>query len=290
MNWFFLALCCAFLTACCDALSKRVMTELDEWLTGTAILGIASVLLIPVFVRTVEAPVSSDLLLLLAMTLPLEILAYYLFLSAIRMAPISLTVPLLALTPVLTVVSSALMLGETISAAGAGGIVLVTVGAYVLNGDLLNQSFFAPIKAVVSNPGSRRMLGVAVIWSVTSALGKKGVLLFGAIPFGCILLFGVVIAFALIASYKICRGSACSCKPDWRLIALFAAGGLLMAGAEITHFLAISMAPVAYMISVKRLSLVFGVMWGWLFFKERNIGYRVVGASLMVGGIFFIYQ
>jgi drug/metabolite transporter (DMT)-like permease len=290
MNWFLLALCCAFFTACCDALSKIVMTELDEWLTGTAILGIASVLLIPVFVRTLEAPVSGELLVLLAVALPLEVFAYYLLLSALRMAPISLTVPLLALTPALTVASSALMLGETISVAGAGGIALVTIGAYVLNGNLMNQSFWAPITAIGANSGSRRMLGVAVIWSVTSALGKKGVILFGAIPFGCVLLFGVVVAFALIASYKVCRGPACACKPDWRLIALFVAGGLFMAGAEITHFLAISMAPVAYMISVKRLSLVFGVMWGWLFFKERNIGYRVVGASLMVSGIFFIYQ
>ena len=61
-----------------------------------------------------------------------------------------------------------------------------------------------------------------------------------------------------------------------------------MAGAEATHFLALQNAPVAYMISVKRLSLVLGVVLGWLFFEERNITYRLVGASVMVAGVFLI--
>ena len=72
----------------------------------------------------------------LAIALPLEILAYYLFLSAIRMGPLSLTVPLLAFTPVLTVVSGAIFLGEAVTLNGAAaGIVMVTVGAYFLTAD-----------------------------------------------------------------------------------------------------------------------------------------------------------
>jgi uncharacterized membrane protein len=74
------------------------------------------------------------------------------------------------------------------------------------------------------------------------------------------------------------------------LAALFLLGGLLMAAAEITHFVSLSMAPVAYMISVKRLSLVFGVVLGWLFFGEQNIRFRLVGALVMVGGVFLLYE
>ena len=71
---------------------------------------------------------------------------------------------------------------------------------------------------------------------------------------------------------------------------LFIVGGLLMAGAEVTHFISLSMAPVAYFFSVKRLSLVFGVCLGWMFFGEQKIRYRLVGASVMVLGVFFIYN
>ena len=43
---------------------------------------------------------------------------------------------------------------------------------------------------------------------------------------------------------------------------VFLIGGLLMAGAQVTHFISLNLSPVAYMISVKRLSLVFGVIFG----------------------------
>lgn len=288
MNWFVLALACAFLTACCDAVSKRIMRDNDEWLTGTVILGISSLILFPIFLSLELKPVTLELVVLLGISLPLEIFAYYLFLSSIRIAPLSLTVPLLAFTPALTILTSAVLVGEEIGAVGGAGIALVTIGAYLLNGDLINLNLFAPIKAIFTNQGSRRMLFVAFIWSVTSVLGKKGVLIYGALQFGLLILFGDLVIFVLITLLRARKGrAAISFKGG--LLSLFIVGGLMMAGAEVTHFIALSMAPVAYFISVKRLSLVFGVVLGWMFFGEQNIQYRLVGASVMVLGVFLIY-
>ena len=59
---------------------------------------------------------------------------------------------------------------------------------------------------------------------------------------------------------------------------------------EATHYISISMAPVAYMLSVKRLSLLFGVILGRLIFKEEHIRYRLLGASVMVAGVCLIYR
>ena len=182
MNWFVIALGCAFLTACSDAVSKRIMWEHDEWITGAALLAISATILAPLLLFQELKPVSTELALLILISLPLEISSYYLFLSAIRMADMSLTLPLLAFTPVLTILTAALLLGESISATGGMGIALVTVGAYLLNGDLAHRSLFAPIKAIFSTSGCRRMLLVAVLWSLTSTLGKKGILLYGAYP------------------------------------------------------------------------------------------------------------
>ncbi len=288
MNWFSIALVCAFLTACCDAISKRIMQENDEWITGAVILGLSFLILLPIFLSLELRAFTIDLAVVFAIALPLEILAYYLFLSSIRMAALSLTVPLLAFTPVLTIISSSAILGEQITWIGVFGISLVTVGAYVLNGDLANRGVFAPIKAIFSHPGSRRMFLVAVIWSVTSTLGKKGVILYDAIPFGVLLVFGDLVIFAAVAFLRVRMGWA-ECCLRRRMPGLFLLAGIAMAGAEISHFVAVSMAPVAYMISVKRLSLVFGVLTGWLLFGEKNITYRLVGASTMVCGVFFIY-
>jgi drug/metabolite transporter (DMT)-like permease len=287
MNWFLLALICAFLTACCDALSKRLMRDNDEWMTGTIILGIAGIVWLPIFLAQDLRPVTPELILLLAVALPLETLAYYLFLSAIRIAPLSLTVPLLAFTPVLTILTSWVLLGENINLTSGMGIGLVTLGAYVLNAHLIDGHVLAPLRALVSNSGSRRMLMVAVIWAFTSSLGKKGTLLCGAMQFGCILLYGHIIIFSLVTFYRVRIGTARTGFPLGNNL-LFLIAGIFMAGAEITHFLSISMAPVCYMISVKRLSLLFGVILGWIFFGEQNIRYRLAGATAMVAGVIFI--
>lgn len=288
MHWFFIALSCAFLTACCDATSKRIMQENDEWVTGAIILGLASLILLPVFLSLDLKPISFELVALLTIVLPLEIVGYYLYLSAIRMGALSLTVPLLAFTPVLTILTSALLLGEHISRKGGFGIGLVTFGAYMLNADLMNLSFFEPVRALFSNPGSRRMFLVAVLWSVTSVLGKKGILIYDPIPFGFILLIGDLVIFTLVSVFRARTGRA-GIKFGKGIPVLFLLGGVLMAGAEVTHVISLSMAPVAYMISVKRLSLVFGVILGRVFFGEHNIRYRLIGASVMVAGVFFIY-
>ena len=49
--------------------------------------------------------------------------------------------------------------------------------------------------------------------------------------------------------------------------------------------LAISMVEAVYMISVKRMSVVFAVIYGWLLFKETDIKSRMLGAVLMFLGI-----
>ncbi len=289
MSWFFVALVCAFLTACSDAISKRIMWENDEWTTGAVTLGISATILAPLLLFQDFKPISSELILLILISLPVEISGYYLFLSAIKMADLSLTLPLLAFTPVLTILTAALLLGESISWTGGIGIALVTAGAYLLNGDLVNRSVLAPITATFSTSGCRRMLLVAFLWALTSTLGKKGILLYGAIQYGTVLVICIAVALAWIAFLRCGQGMGTRDFSRSNL-GFFIVGGLIMAGAQITHFISLGLAPVAYMISMKRLSLVFGVILGRVFFREENIRYRLIGASIMVLGIFFIYD
>jgi len=287
--WFFIALGCALLTAGCDAVSKRIMQDIDEWTTGAMVLLVSGVALLPLISCMEFGPVSLDLLVVLAVTIPLEVLGYYFFLSALRLAPLSLVLPLLAFTPVLTALTAFVMLGEQIGGYGVVGIGLVTVGAYILYTDPGKFNPAAPIKAIFSSPGSRRMLMTAAIWSLTVTLGKKGILIYGAIQFGFLIIVFAAVCFGAMSLVRLKLGVA-RVDPTVYVAVLFVLAGVLMAGAQVTHFVSLSMAPVAYMISVKRISMVFGVIFGWLFFNESNIGYRLIASSVMVGGLFFLYQ
>lgn len=64
--------------------------------------------------------------------------------------------------------------------------------------------------------------------------------------------------------------------------------GMLMAIMMTTHLKAVNLVEVSYMISVKRLSILFGVIYGVTIFKESNIKERLLGASIMVSGIIII--
>ncbi len=56
----------------------------------------------------------------------------------------------------------------------------------------------------------------------------------------------------------------------------------------VTHMVAVNMTNVAYMIAVKRLSLLMGVLYGHFLFGEEAIGERLLGGSLMVAGVALI--
>jgi uncharacterized membrane protein len=271
-----------------ETLSKLLMRDNDEWTTGTAMVVLALPFLLPLLVGRGTLPLSRDLMVLIAIQIPFEVLAYYLYLSAIRTTPLSLSVPYLSFTPVFTILTAALLLQESISTQGFLGILMVTAGAYVLNIERYVHHPLAPLKAIFKSSGSRRMLMVALIWSLTSTLGKKGVQLSDPMFFGAFYMTTLSIPMLAIAGWRIKRNAATVNLKGRNSIWLML-GGLATALSMIAHFHAIQLAPVSYMISVKRTSLVFSVLYGGLIFKEEQIGRRLLGTSIMLSGVVILY-
>jgi uncharacterized membrane protein len=52
----------------------------------------------------------------------------------------------------------------------------------------------------------------------------------------------------------------------------------------VTHVVAVSLTEVAYMVAVKRTSLLISVLYGCLVFREGRLGERAAGALMMVAG------
>lgn len=288
MNWFVLSLLCAYFMSTSETLSKLLMRDNDEWTIGTAMVVLALPFLLPLLIGRDSLPVTRDLMILMAIQIPFEILAYYIYLSAIRIAPLSLSVPYLSFTPVFAILTAALVLKESISTQGFLGILTVTVGAYVLNIERFARHPLAPLKAIFKSPGSRRMLVVALIWSLTSTLGKKGVQLSDPVFFGVFYMTALAIPMLGIAGWRIKhQRSTVNLKGQngiWVVL-----GGLATALSMIAHFHAIKLAPVSYMIAVKRTSLIFSVLYGGLIFKEEQIKRRLLGTSMMLSGVVILY-
>src|SRR5690606_246972 len=105
----------------------------------------------------------------------IQLTVILLYFKAIKRSELSVTVPLITLTPLFMLLTSPIMIGEFLSALGVLGIVLIVVGTYISNLSPETKNFFAPFVSLVRNQGSRYMLIVAFLWSITANIDKIGV-------------------------------------------------------------------------------------------------------------------
>lgn len=213
--------------------------------------------------------------------LPVNVTGILLYFRAVRMAPLSLTLPYLAFTPAFVILTGFLILGETLNAAGIAGLLFIVLGSYMLNIEAkATGGWFAPFKAIVSEPGSRSALGAAIVFSFASVLGRKGILESEPLFFGTTFTIAQATTIALVLPlFGKARFSCLKQSPGKGLLL-----GAMTFAHIIFHNYAISLVKTAYMIALKRFNAIFGVIIGALWFKEHGIQSKLIGASLMVAG------
>lgn len=219
-----------------------------------------------------------------AAALPLELLAAFLYMQVLKICHLSLCIPLLAFTPVFLILTGWLILGEALNLAGLTGLALVAAGSYFLGLGGQRSAWWEPLAALAREPGARLMLLVAALYSVTSALGKLAILHSEPVFFG--VFYPTVVGGCMLAAYPFSR-----VRQAWILKSRLAAGllvGAAVAGEIICQVLGMSLAPAAYIIGVKRLSILFSVILGGLVLRERPLVPRLMAAVLMVTGVALI--
>jgi drug/metabolite transporter (DMT)-like permease len=288
MSWLLPTLICAFALASSDAAAKRWLGGSNIWDMVLVRLGLAGLLLVPWLLWHPPGALTAPFWGWMVLLAPLEVAAMLLYMRAIRDHALSLTLPYMAFTPVFIVLTGYLILDESVSGRGLAGIALVVAGSWLLNfetvGRLHGRALLAPFRAIIRNPGSRIMLLAAAIYAFTAAASKAAMLEVGSEGFGA-LYFVIVGAFSLTLT-ALTRPRAYRVLVDRPGVSLLVAG--LMALMVVTHFLAIAQVEAAYMIAAKRTSLLFGILYGALWFGERHLGRHLLAGGLMVAGVALI--
>jgi drug/metabolite transporter (DMT)-like permease len=288
LDWLSLSLVCAFALATSDAASKY-------WLGGAGgremvlvRLGASGLLLLPWVMTFDLPPLPTEFWLWMLVLMPLELTAMLLYMQAIRDYPLALTLPYLAFTPVLVVATGWIVLGETVNPHGLFGILLVVAGSWLLNfeagGRLGARTLLLPLRAIIDNRGSRLMLGAAVIYAFTSVGGKAAMQWLPPSQFGAV--YFVLLGTVTIAFVAITKPSAFRIVRVGLLPILVVAG--FMALMVVTHFMALAKVEAAYMIAAKRTSLLFGMLYGALLFRERHLGRHLVAGVMLIAGVAII--
>lgn len=288
MNWVHLALLSALSLAFADALTKKLLGGYRTEELIVVRFGLTAVLLLPLLVLNLPESVPPPFWGWVGLALPLEVLAMALFLLAIRDSPLALTLPYLAFTPVFVVLSGYLLLGEKVSPRGMAGILLVVAGAYALNLEHARmnvpRSWLAPVLAIARERGARLMLVVALLYSMTSVLGKGALQYMSAASFGPLYFMLLGLLTAAFFAWRDPGVLRVLWRPSWRHVLIAAC----MAVMVVAHVFALERVEVAYMISVKRTSILFGIVLGALMFAETRLVQHLFAAGLMVAGVALI--
>ncbi len=285
MDWLFFSLLSAVSLATADAVTKRYFSNSSAYEMGLVRLlsALPWLVLSLLFIPWVKPDRVFFLCILVG--LPLEATAFFCYMKAIKSSPLSLTLPFLAFTPGFVILTGWLVLGENITTGGLLGIVLIVIGSYVLNLSKINSGFLDPFSAILREPGSRLMLLVSFIYAFTSVIGKLAVLHSNPYVFGA--LYNIALTTLMVALIPFSRAA----DPMRGFMKKPLAGVILGATVSLSvfsHFIAISKIEAAYMISVKRTSLIFGVLYGAWLFREEKIIERLTGAVIMLIGVFLI--
>jgi len=285
--WIPITLCCAFSLATSDALTKRALAaRFNEYLVAWFRLLLMLPFLLVLLAAIPMPRILPGFVPAVLVALPLELLALILYIKALKLSPLGLTVPFLALTPVFLLILPYVLLGERITLAGGAGILLIAAGSYALNAQSLNAGLLAPFRAIFKEKGSLCMIGVAVLYSFSATLVKKAITCSSPLFFAGlypILLFICLTPVALWMGRQELRPSGVR-----RLLRATLLPSFFSFGEEIFGVIALSLTNVAYMIAVKRLSLLMGMVYGHLLFKEENLRERLAGGGLMVAGVALI--
>jgi len=221
----------------------------------------------------------------LVLDVSLITIVMWLYFRALQISPLSMCIPFLAFTPVFLIPTSYLLLGQKPQPIKLLGVVLIVVGSLAMHRTLFAVGWSAPIKAVIREKGSRYMLLVALIFSVTNPIDKKLVDLSDVYVEAAAYGLGLVISFFILArSQNADFAGAARGNVKWIALAgIFDAVSLLFQLASYTYL------AVVITVSIKRAGIVLSVFAGWLFFRERGITDKVIASTVMFCGVLILY-
>jgi len=260
-------------------LTQKIPTALLTWGIFTFTLPYLFFLLLMDGIPTV---VWSDFLWSTGVSFLVNVLAWNLFFRALRESSLAHTMPFTAFTPLFLIPVAFVLLGELPDGKGLVGILLIISGGYGIH--LQSGNLFEPFKNLVSNKGTRLMLIVALIWSISATVEKVAVLSSSQVFYGTIIHALLSLAYLpyLLRDRKQKVGVI---KQN--------IGGLFILGfisgfLVLFQFTALKYMLVSYVIAFKRAGVMVSVLLGIMLFREKSPLKNLFCTIVMVGGVFLL--
>lgn len=273
-----------------DIANKKALKDVDEYWIGFFMRALSLILLLPFVLGLGKIIFGMEFVtggikfwipvFFVAIT---NIIAVICFLHAVKETELSLILPLTVLTPIFLLLLSPII-GEIPSLWGLGGVLLIALGTYVLNIEKLDQGFFRPFKAIAETKGAKLVVISSLIWATNNIVGKIGLLESNALSWSFTTNVVGVLAFIPVIYLK----SKIRFKDLSKHFKNIGSVGILRTAMVFSHNMAISSGYVAYVIAIKRLSILFSTILSYFILGDINAKKRAFGCTLMVVGVVLI--
>lgn len=282
--WFALSLFFALWTSISISIVKRLTVNISPLL----LLLIINIFILPfMFILIMFQGGIPKILLhfypLMLVSALLDVVAAIASINAIRTSSISLISPISSFNPVFTTIIAAFAIGESPSATKFLGITIVVVGAYLLNISDLKGGIIAPFSKLASHRGVQLFFLANFLWAITPIFQKQAI--FQTSPTMPLFpsFFGSILVAIFIAPFALKRMEK-SFLPIKQNVWWFLLLAPFSAIAQWAAFTAFSQTNVGYATAIFKLSTLFTILWGAIFFKEERIRERLLGGGVMILG------
>ena len=293
MEWYWLALSSALLSAFAAILQKKALNEINA-LNFTVIVSVFVALFSTFLIGKVDLSTagSYSMLVLFGKSI-INATAFLCILIALKNLEISRALPVLAASPMAVALLAFILLGESLSLTEVLGMVLIVLGTYVLELKK-NENIIAPFRVFVESKYHRIILIALGLMSLSAILDKLLLTSFKLPPLTFLVMqnYFFLIIFLLYRflsglknrNEKLFKGVS---KNILIIIVLIAIATI---GYRWTQIEATKLGPVGLVIAVKRLSVLFAVVIGAKLFKEENYLRKVLATLTIVAGALLIYD
>jgi uncharacterized membrane protein len=212
---------------------------------------------------------------------------YFLALSrAYDAGDLSVVYPVARSAPLFVAVTSAIFLGDPLSTAGLVGILLVLAGVYILHLKSLRlSSLLEPLRSF-KGPAFGFALIAAVGTTVYSLSDKAAVTRVDPILYNLWLEVAISLFLAPIVLRSRGWGNIqTEWRNTWRRITI---AGALMRGGYLLVLVAMTLAPVGYLLAFRQISVVLGALLGLTLLGEGYGAPRTFGSAIIFAGVYLI--
>lgn len=281
--WFIYSLSTAVIETSKDLLGRSKSKKLGEYTAAFSYQVFSIFIVVPIFLLFGSIPETNTLFWVSVglgmMIKPIWIIAY---MKAIKYSDLSIVLPLLSLSPIITALISLFTEDKTPSLFGAIGIITVCVGIYLINfSQTIGNNLLLPFTNILKDQGSRWMVISVLVTSLGSNVSKIQTTASDPIFSLFVTTFTGSFMMALIVIAKK-QLDISAIRSNFKQLSLL---GILNGLSNAAIRLALKDGYTPYVFSVKRLNIVFGSIIGMFKFKEKIANTKLLGLVLVVLGI-----